>query len=216
MARIEGELMEGGAVELSLRTSLGPRTITLIRSLRTFAGDESEVLLLDVPAIGLSLEAMPGIGRAGIRNTSPSALDGTIFISNISDFLAEGDANRRFVVLNEAAQNSSINVVLDRVTAPGLFLNLSPDILEYFHAIFAPAIQGDHISVQEYLDLLTSIYGRPLADEIEVGVILVQITFPRPIISVRGGTFSGRMAEFSIPLVDFLVLEQPLLYEVRW
>jgi len=34
--------------------------------------------------------------------------------------------------------------------------------------------------------------------------------------SVRGGTFSGRRAEFSIPLVDILVMETPLSYEVVW
>jgi hypothetical protein len=42
------------------------------------------------------------------------------------------------------------------------------------------------------------------------------IDFPGPVQSAQGGTFSGRRAEFNIPLLDILVLETPLSYEIRW
>ena len=215
-ARIEAELREGGAVELGFQTSMGSRAVALISSLRSFAGDETDELLLNGPSIAQSLTEVPGIRSVSIRNISSSSLEGNISISNIADFLASGDTNSNFVTYNEGQQNSSIIITLDRETAPELIFYLSPDILEYFHAIFAPAIQGDIISRQEYLDLLASFYGRPLSDEIAAATIQVQIRFPRQITSVQGGSFTGRQAEFSIPLVDILVLEQPLRYEVRW
>ena len=60
------------------------------------------------------------------------------------------------------------------------------------------------------------IYGRSLADEIAAARITVLVEFPRPLTSVRGGTASGTRVEFDIPLVDLMVLETPLNYEVNW
>jgi hypothetical protein len=42
------------------------------------------------------------------------------------------------------------------------------------------------------------------------------VEFPGVLLSVKGGGFSGNKAEFTIPLVDLLVLEQPLSYEAVW
>jgi hypothetical protein len=80
----------------------------------------------------------------------------------------------------------------------------------------APLATGEVLSRAEYLDLVASVYGRPVADEIAGGRIRASIDFPGPVGAVRGGTFSGKRAEFDIPLLDLLVLEQPLNCEVTW
>jgi len=63
---------------------------------------------------------------------------------------------------------------------------------------------------------LALVYGRPLADEIAAARIWAIIEFPRPLVSVKGGSSAGNRAEFNISLADLLVLEQPLRYEVIW
>jgi len=72
------------------------------------------------------------------------------------------------------------------------------------------------MTTREYLDLVASIYSRLLANEIAEARIRATIDFPRPITSIQGGAFVGRRAEFDISLLDILVLEQPLRYEVSW
>jgi hypothetical protein len=87
---------------------------------------------------------------------------------------------------------------------------------EYLSALMAPVVLGEYMSSGEYLSLISMVYGRPLADEIAEARIKASIEFPRPVTSVSGGSSSGKRAEFDIPLLDILVLERPLRYEVYW
>jgi hypothetical protein len=105
---------------------------------------------------------------------------------------------------------------MSRDSAPELISRFSQEVNDYLSALMAPAVTGETITRREYLDLVASIYGRPLADEISAARIQGQIDFPRPVKAVHGGTFTGRQVIFDIPLLDILVLEQPLRYEVSW
>jgi hypothetical protein len=93
---------------------------------------------------------------------------------------------------------------------------ISPDIVAYLKALMGPLATGEAMSKQEYLELIASIYGSGIADEIKGAFLHINIDFPGPVQSVKGGTFSGKRVEFAIPLVDILVLEKPLSYEVVW
>ncbi|MCL2070006.1 MAG: hypothetical protein FWH19_03340 [Treponema sp.] len=216
--RIDGALLEGGQANLSLVTSLEPRTLALVSNLRSFLGAAGDGPVLDGPAIANSMAAAAGMTAVSLRNTSPSALEGNISIGNVGDFLAIGGEESRFInyVQGSAPGSSSIVINLDRIFAPQIISRLSPEITEYLSALMAPALLGVSSSRQEYLDLLAMIYGRPLADEIASAYIRARIEFPRPLRSVYGGNASGRMAEFDIILLDLLVLEEPLKYEAIW
>ena len=217
-ARIEGVVREGGAADLTIETALEPRTTTLIRSLRSFMGASAEAPILDGAAIGRSLAAAPGIRSVALENTGPSSLNGSISISNVGDFLAAGDGKSRFVTYTEGRRpgTSSVVITLNRDSAPLLIARLSPEATQYLSALMAPAVLGEPSTRQEYLALVTMVYGRPLSDEIAAARIRAFIEFPRPVTSVRGGNALGKRAEFDIPLADLLVLETPLQYEIVW
>jgi hypothetical protein len=212
-ARIEGVVTGGGGAETSVRTSLGPRTVSLVQSLRGFMGDTRNTPILNGETISKSLTAASGIKSASLKNTGSETLEGTITITNVGDFLLSGGM---FITYREGADSSSITVVLDRSSAPLLISRLSPEVEEYLSALMAPVALGEYISAGEYLDLVAMIYGRPLADEIAAARIRASIDFPRPVTSVTGGSSAGRRAEFDIPLLDILVLERPLRYEINW
>ena len=217
-AGITGTIRGGGTAEISVQASLGPRTLVLMKSLKSFIGDESSAPMLDGRIIGGSLAASPGIRSASLRNTSPSALEGTISVSDLGNFLATGEG--KFITFKDGPSNSSILVVLDRNSAPLLISALSPEVEEYLSALMAPVVTGESINKREYLDIIASVYGRPLSDEIVAARIKAQIEFPRQPMAILGGNAvtsgQGRRAEFDIPLLDILVLEQPLRYEVSW
>jgi hypothetical protein len=217
-ARIDGVVREGGGAELSLKMSLEPRTTALIRSLQGFMGEATGAAILDGAAIGRSMAAAPGIRSISLINTGPAALEGTISISNVGDFLSAGAGQAKFITYTEgrSAGASSITIVLNRISAPALISRLSPEAGEYLEALMAPVVLGESSTRQEYLGLVSLVYGRALADEIAAARIRASIEFPRPLAAVRGGIASGRFAEFDIPLVDLLVLEQPLTYEISW
>ena len=217
-ARIDGIVREGGSADLSFTTALEPRTIALIRSIRGFMGEAADAPILDGAVIAASLAEAPGVRAVSLTNTSPTALNGSLSISNVADFLVAGDAQGRFITFTEGPSpgSSSIIVNLDRNSAPALIARLSPELEGYLSALMAPVVLGETMTRQQYLGLVGMIYGRALADEIAAARIRASIEFPRPLTQVRGGTASGNRAEFDIALVDLLVLEQPLRYEVSW
>ena len=213
-ARIDGVVMGGGAAEINVRASLGPRTVSLVQSIRGFMGDTRNTPTLDGGAISRSLSVASGIKSASLKNTGSEALEGTIVISNVGDFLlSEKDM---FITYSEGLTSSSIAVVLDRNSAPLLISRLSPEVEEYLSALMAPVVLGEYMSSGDYLSLIGMVYGRPLADEIAAARINASIEFPRTVTSVSGGSSNGRRVEFDIPLLDILVLEKPLRYEVKW
>ena len=215
-ARIDGAVREGGAAELKLRTTLEPRTSALIRSLRGFMGEAADRPVLDGQAISLSMAAAPGVRSVSLANTGPEAMDGGISISNVGDFLASGAGMNRFITYTEGRETSSIVISLDRNSAPEIISRLSPEVEDYLMALMAPVVIGEPNSRPEYISLISAVYGRPLANEISEAKIRASIEFPRPIKTISGGNAVGRQAQFEVPILDVLVLESPLRYEVSW
>jgi hypothetical protein len=118
--------------------------------------------------------------------------------------------------------------MLDRTTSPKIVSLLSADLTDYFSCLMAPVALEAYQYIKtkkKYLEELKSFYqsilrdkklANDLAVDIEAASIHLSIDFPKPITSVQGGRFSGNRAEFDIPLLDILVLETPLRYEVQW
>ena len=218
-ARIDGIVREGGAADITVRASLEPRTIALVRSMRDFMGEAPDAPVLDAPAMSRSIAAAPGVRSASLKNAGTAGIEGEISLANVGDFLASGGAQGRFITYTQGqtAGSSSIVVNLDRSSAPELISRLSPELGDYLLALMAPVVSGERSTRQEYLDVLALVYGRGLADEIAAGSIRATVEFPRNITSIQGGTIAAaNRAQFEIPLIDLLVLETPVRYEVSW
>lgn len=216
-ARIDGSLAANGSAVLTVSLSLGQRMAGLIRSLAAAGGQASEQIL-DGAAISKSMSEAPGITSASFRNTSPSAIEGQIRISQISEFLsaANVEQSNRFIIFEQTPSGGRCRININLDNGPDVLENLSYEIFEYLNALMAPIVTGEEMSKSEYLDLITMFYNKAISDEIAASRIRVSIEFPGPVTAVRGGTFTGRRANFDIPLVDLLVAETPLIYEVTW
>ncbi|AEF81239.1 hypothetical protein [Leadbettera azotonutricia] len=224
-ARIDGTLKQGGAADLILKTSLEPRMTSLIKSFQSMMGSSGSAdLILDGQAIGKSMASAPGIASVSLKNTAPSAIEGTVGVSKAGDFLAVGE--KKFVTYTDNTDTSAnsanvkpsgrLVIALDLQTAPDVLALLSPDAVDYLNALMAPAATGESISRREYLNLVTTLYGKPIADEIQNAKIRASLNLPGPIAFIHGGTAVGSRADFEVPLLDLLVLDTPLFYEVSW
>jgi hypothetical protein len=93
---------------------------------------------------------------------------------------------------------------------------LSQDVADYLSAVMAPIATGETLTKQQYLSLVTSVYGGGIAREIDSAEIAASINFPGIITAAEGASFSGSTARFRANLADLLTLEKPILYEVKW
>lgn len=221
-SQIAGTIKSGGTAEFNVNTSLEPRMAALIRSFKSMAGSSggNQDLILDGAAISLSMAASPGMGRVNFENSGPAAIKGKAELIKVEDFLAVAGKGKRFVTFTENAENrpgqGRIVISLDRENAPEVIALLSAEASAYLSALMAPAVTGEALSRSEYLFLVSSFYGQPIADEINTAKITASIEFPGRITAIQGGTASGSRTEFQFPLIELLLLEKPLSWEVYW
>ena len=218
-SQINGVLRQGGSADLHIQAAMEPRMTMFIRSLRTVMGNTGPDYILDGPSIGRSIADSPGVQSVSLQNSGPGAINGNITVNKIEDFLSL-TSGRRFITYSESTSAGrpagTMHIYLDRETAPELIALLSAEAVEYLSALMAPAVLGEDISKEEYLALVSSLYGRPIAGEINESMIRAQIDFPGAITSIRGGTANGNRAVFTVPLLDLLVLETPISLEANW
>jgi hypothetical protein len=218
-ANISGGLTAAGSGDFTVKAGFQPKVSTLIRSLKAFAGDtKPDSPVVDGPAIALSMGAAPGIASVSFRNSAPAVIEGQVKVSQIGDFLAPAGNGQGFIRFDQAAGGSGgrCTISLSRESGPEILSLISADVSGYLEALMAPLATGEALGRAEYLQLVSSVYGSGIADEISKARIKATIEFPGPVQNIRGGAFSGSTAEFDIALVDLLVLEAPLSYEVVW
>jgi hypothetical protein len=219
-ARINGNLERDGSAELAIWASLEPRMAALIRSLAAASGSGPGEMVIDGAAIGRSMAAAPGIASVSLHNVNPAAVEGTITISRIDQFLMlpenRGGGRLRFIQYEQGAGGGRLVISLDRDSAPQLVSLISGEVAEYLSALMAPVATGETLTKAEYLVLVASVYGKAVADEIAAAKINAVLDFPGSVSAVRGGSFQGSRVQFEVPLLDLLVLESPLSYEVTW
>jgi len=187
----------------------------LIMGFAAAAGIPPGTPILDGPAIAKSMATAPGVASISLVNTSPVSIEGQLQVSHIAQLLAGRGADF-FTFEQRAAGGGRFTVSLDRESGREMLALISPEITNYLAALMAPVATGETMTRAEYLALVGAVYGHGIAEEISTATIRAFIDFPGPIQSIRGGTFSGRRAEFAVPLLDVLVLETPLSYEVVW
>ena len=215
VTQISGSLQADGHADMNVFSALEPRMSMLVMGLSAAAGMAPGTPVLDGPAMAATMANAPGIASVSLANTSQVSIEGRVQSSHVGEMLAAPGAE--FITFDQgAAGGGRFSARLDRDSAPGMLALISPDITNYLAALMAPMVTGERMTRQEYLLLVGSVYGAGIAEEIAGARIRAFVDFPGPIQSVRGGTFNGRRAEFSIPLVDILVLDVPLYYEVIW
>jgi hypothetical protein len=210
--QITGAVQTNEQGEFIIEAELAPASARLLAPLSPSAAQSMPVL--DAGVISRSLKDAPGVAAAQMRNTSPENIVGSIGFSKISDFLMAGEF--RFITWEQGPASGRAVIAIDRSKGPQMIALLSQDVADYLSAVMAPIATGELLSKTEYLRLVTSVYGAAIAREIENAEITASIGFPGHITMAQGGDFSGSTARFRAKLLDLLVLEQPLGYEVRW
>jgi hypothetical protein len=223
-AQIAGVVLDDGSADITIQSGLQPSMTELIHSLFKIGGGASQNII-DAGSINASISASKGVKAARFRNITSSSIEGTISLSRINDFLWVAGQRSQFLTFD--SQNGRLLVVIDRTSAPRIVSLLSRDFVDYLSCLMSPAALEDYQYIKtkaEYLDELQNFFGSfkdkklaaNLVSDIKKANIHITIDFPKDVKSVQGGRFSGKRAEFDAPLLDLLVLETPLTYEVLW
>jgi hypothetical protein len=222
--RLNCEIHSDGRADLVLNSALTPAMDGLLKNLAVRSrGDESPAL--DASLLNKAFERITGIESAALRNTAENRVDGRIVISNIglffkhaADAVSMQNAIKQapFAVWEQGPYGGSFKAAINRDTGQQLLLLLTPELVDYLSALMAPIATGEIIDKAAYLELVGSVYGKAIAAELPRAELLLTIDFPGPVEYVSGGVYRGNHTEFKLPLLDMLVLDEAVVYEVRW
>ncbi|MDR0558137.1 MAG: hypothetical protein LBG43_09810 [Treponema sp.] len=222
--RISGVLREDGSGVITIQSALQPSVAALVSAV---SGNAAPIL--DAQSIALSMRNAQGVAAVSMRNITPSSVEGSVSVSQANDFLAApGVQTQRLITYEQTTGGGRLSIALNRATAPQFVRLLSSDAEDYLSCLMAPGLTTDWqyiLTKADYIRQLKATYnslrnarglGNALASELESATISIALDFPGAVRSAQGGTFSGKRAEFVVPVIDLLTLEKPLAYEVVW
>lgn len=150
---------------------------------------------------------------------SPSILS---LDATIKDAASQTAASRTGVRLSTivSVKKHSLTLNLSPATLRALYASMDEQTKSYVDLFMAPVFTGEQMSGDEYTALIASLYGRALADEIAGASMDITLTAPKgekvASCTKDDAKLTGRRAQFSIPLLDLLVLEAPQTYRITW
>lgn len=209
-ARLDGVIHRTGRGEFTLKSTPFPAANRLLKRLSSDGGEA-----LDANALNRSMALIPGVEQAAFSNATGGGIAGRVAITDMAGFLNRGE-QAKAALWEQSSSGGKFRLDLNLDSGQSFLSLISPDLAEYLSALMAPIATGEVISGQGYLELVASFYGKAVAAEIEKAEFLLSLDFPGAINGINGGTYKGAHADFTIPLLKLLVLDEALVYEVSW
>ncbi len=129
------------------------------------------------------------------------------------------DLNKRepqsIFTIREVGRQTRLTIYLDLENYPQL-TRIIPFLADPNFETFGP-LYNEGMSEEEYLDMISYILGEDGPPSINDSMISLRITAPSIIRQHQGGVLeSPNSIRFDIPLIEFLLLAEPIRFSVTW
>lgn len=117
----------------------------------------------------------------------------------------------------------SLTVILSPGTVKQLTALLPEESKNYLDLFMAPIFTGETMTTAEYRDLIAAVYGEDIAAELEKSVVQMTLA-PPPGCKISSASLSeterartsANKAVFSVPLLEFLTLQNAKTFSIVW
>ncbi|GAB1456038.1 MAG: hypothetical protein RBT62_04275 [Spirochaetia bacterium] len=174
--------------------------------------------LFNAEAIAESLRVRGALVRSSTMPT-PRSYSGKLDIVDIERLLISEQELGSVLQYTRGPGWASIRVQADRGNAStvlDLFPGLDGDLIE---ALQPPALYDNPVSPAEYRSMLSGLLGRAATTAMDGMLFVLSASFPGTILEASDGVtldLSKRVARFSIPALDAMVLEKPIVFYIKW
>lgn len=190
--------------------------------LRALAGSEAVIAggsFFDAEAVSLGLRQR-GLTINESRAPAPRSYSGVFTAANLAAFIQnDPDLSRSGVFrLEQGTGWKQLTININKQNARNLvalFPGVDRHLLE---SLSPPALFDLPVSKADYRSMLAALLGRPAIEAIDISRFQLSIQLPGRILESSGGTVAadGRGFGYSLPVLDAMVLEQPVILRVRW
>lgn len=189
--------------------------VDVLADFSDFSTSDSTKPIMDqsMEAFEKQLNSASTTSNVDLVKTGENAYTITFDYSSLKTLLADlgAKSNQTVLTLND----KTLNFYLDL----GNYEDLTQAIPFLSDPNFEPfgPTYNEGLSEVDYYDMISFMLGEEGPGAIAKSVITLRFETPEPIVSYKGGKkISSTEFEYSFPLIDFLLLADPLSFELTW
>lgn len=128
--------------------------------------------------------------------------------------LSKGVSDQSIVTLTEKGglTHVEININMDNFNQ---LTTIIPFLGDPNFEVYGPLYNHD-LTKDEYLEMVSFILGEQCPDSISKSSVTIQVVAPQAITRHNGKLRTARTVEFSFPLIDFLLLHEPIRFYLEY
>lgn len=210
-----------GRGSLTFSTELEDYLVTVIRQLQEFTGDASQVdsdNLVDVDVVEKEFDQRAGLELVHLSSEDSRRWGGKIEFSRIDDaFVSENFSENALKIFRfyQGKEESHLRVVITPDTVRA-FLEENPSLDNPIVENFGP-LANEGLTNEDYLEMMEYALGVESRVGIKNSAFELVIKPEGKIVEQVGGELlDDSTVRFSIPLLSILVLDEPLIYSLRF
>ena len=112
----------------------------------------------------------------------------------------------------DARTRVEININMDNYEE---LTQIIPFLADPNFEVYGPLYNND-LTEEEYLEMVSFILGEQCPESIGKSKITIAVSAPKAIVSHNGKLRDSRTVEFSFPLIDFLLLHEPIDFYLEY
>ena len=146
-------------------------------------------------------------------NTYTGDFSFTDFSSLLVD-LSNGHANQSIVTIRKSDTRTHVEININMDNFEEL-TEIIPFLADPNFEVYGPLYNND-LTEEEYLEMVSFILGEQCPESIGKSKITIVVSAPKAIVSHNGKLRDSKTVEFSFPLIDFLLLHEPIDFYLEY
>jgi len=189
--------------------------IAVLEDFSEFVPEDQETSLMDkaITDFDRALRYSTTTNNVNIHKLSGNAYEGQFNFMDLDKLFADLGAGNDQSLLKQTNNTLTFNLSMDNYDQ---LVPVIPFLADENFEAFGP-VYNQGLSESDYLEMISFMLGEEGPPAIEKSTITLRIATPKPITSFTNGKkVATSIYEFSFPLIDFLLLAEPITFAVSW
>ena len=191
-----------------------------IMDMADFSGDEEafkDGKFFDVEKTREGFMEMEEVTLLSLSSPSPNVLEGEFSFDDVEAvFRSEEELTQAGIIsISRSGGKSTLKVHLDNKNFRQISA-FSPALENPLFEMFGPQ-ENDDTTEEEYLEMIEFAFGEEGVRGLKASTVELAVTVQGDLVSQKGGKIKGKnQVVFTIPLIDFLLLQEPMDYSITF
>jgi len=189
--------------------------IAVLEDFSEFAPEEQDISLMDkaIADFDRALKYSSTTNSVTMHKLTDNAYRGQFNFMDLDKLFSDLGAGREQSLLKQSNNTLTFFLSMDNYDQ---LVPVIPFLADENFEAFGP-VYNQGLSESDYLEMISFMLGEEGPPAIELSTITLRIATPKPIKSFKNGKKVGaNLYEFSFPLIDFLLLAEPITFSVSW